>query len=208
MSLGKGLNLATEGAKRATELAELGSLERLADTQLAAEVEKALGALTPRARAWTLAVAGGKAYTTAATEVGLSAGSAPITRLKRRAEHALRLLREQTRRASMLTLEVAVEKFRALSEEARAAQDYSAAARALREACLLLNLYPAEKVDVTHRVKLSEVSAEEWERLAQLRHVVRQALPAGERVLEAEVLQAPEPGGSEWPEAVQSTGTL
>jgi hypothetical protein len=149
------------------------------------EAEKALDGLTPRARAWTLAVAAGKPYTTAATEAGLSAGSAPIARLKRRAEPALRLLREQTRRASMLTLEAAVQRFRELSDEAREAKDFSAAARALREACLLLDLYPSEKVDVSHRLNLGEVTEQEWLALARLRHEVRQALPAAATVMDA-----------------------
>jgi hypothetical protein len=112
-------------------------------------------------------------------------------RQKRRTAGALRLLREQARRAAMLTLEVAVEKFRALSEESRAEKDYSAAARALREACLLLDLYPSEKVDVTHRVNLAEVTEEEWLALARLRHEVRQPLPAASMVTDAPVVPIP-----------------
>src|SRR5262249_19239968 len=148
----------------------------------------ALGAVSPRARAWTRAVGGGKSYRLAGTEAGLSTNRVSILRLKRRAEAALRLLREQTRRASMLTLEVAVQRFRELSDEARAAKDYSAAARALREACLLLDLYPSEKVDVTHRVNLAEVTEEAWLALARLRHEVRQTLPAATMVTDAPVV--------------------
>jgi hypothetical protein len=168
-----------------------GSLEALSDPVLAARVETALSNLTPRARAFSLAVASGKSYTIAATEAGLSTNRVSILRLKRRTEWALRLLREQTRRASMLTLEVAVQRFRKLSDEARAKGDYSAAARALREACLLLNLYPSEKIDITHRVNLGEVSEQEWLALAQLRHQVRQALPAATIVTDAEVVSIP-----------------
>jgi hypothetical protein len=166
-------------------LSSLGALETLSDARLAAAVEEELASLTPRARAFALALGSGQPATEAARSAQLSVQPVALMRQKRRTAAVLRLLREQARRASMLTLEVAVEKFRTLSEEARTAEDYSAAARALREACLLLDLYPSEKVDVTHRVNLREVSVEEWERLAQLRHVVRQALPARQRVLEA-----------------------
>jgi len=88
----------------------------------------------------------------------------------------------------MLTRETAVDKFRALSEEARTEGDCSAATRALREACLLLGLYPSEKIDVTHRLNLSEVTEEEWLALAQLRHEVHQALPATNMVTDGEVV--------------------
>jgi hypothetical protein len=101
----------------------------------------------------------------------------------------------------MLTLEVAVQRFRELSDEARAAKDYSAAARALREACLLLDLYPSEKVDVTHRVNLAEVTEEEWLALARLRHDVRQALPAAATVMDAVGISIPIPAAEALPAA-------
>jgi len=175
-------------------LSSPGALETLSDERLAASVEEGLASLTPRARAFALALGSGQPATEAARSAHLSVQPVALMRQKRRAAAVLRLMREQARRASMLTLEGAVEKFRALSEEARAAQDYSASTRALREACLLLGLYPSEKVDVTHHVNLQEVSAEEWEHLAHLRHVVRQELPASERVLEAGVLVDQLPG--------------
>src|SRR5216684_414931 len=173
-----GLDLGVSAGKIGDRPSNRGALEALSDERLAAAVDEELASLRPRARVFALALGSGQPATEAARAANLSVQPAALMRQKRRAAAVLRLMREQARRASMLTLEGAVEKFRALSEEARTEKDYSAAARALREACLLLDLYPSEKVDVTHRVNLQEVSAEEWERLAQLRHVVRQALPA------------------------------
>jgi hypothetical protein len=149
----------------------------MTDTQLAAAVERELATLTPRARVFALAVGAGNSATAAATEARLSLQPAALMRQKRRAAAVLRLLREQARRASMLTLEVAVQRFRELSDEARQEKDYGAATRALREACLLLEIYPADRLRVEHAVSMPEVTPAEWAALAVLRHQVRQALP-------------------------------
>lgn len=178
------------------------TLENLSDPELAAAADAALEALTPRAQRFALAVAGGRSLSDAASEAGLSRHPSTLSRLKARAAEALRLLREQARRASLLTLDAAVQRFRELSEEARKAGDYGAATRALREASLLLGLYPEMrlKLNVEHSASVG-VSAEEWEALARLRHQVREAPPASAAVVEAEVLPpalpaAPEESGS------------
>jgi hypothetical protein len=164
------------------------STQTMPDEQLASAAEEALSRLTPKARAFTLATAGGTALVDAAREAGLSTDRGNLWRLQRRCEPVLGLLREQARRASMLTLEAAVAKFRTLAEEARAARDYSAATRALSEACKLLSLYPEMRLKLSvEQTNLAEVTPEEWEQLARLRHQVRQ-LPAGAQVVDAEVL--------------------
>jgi len=155
------------------------------DLDLATQLELELARLTPRARAFALAVGSGRSATEAAREARLSEHPHAMCRQKQRVEPALRLLREQARRSALLTLESAVERFQQLSEEARQRKDFGAAARSLREACLLLGLYPSERVDVTHRV-VPDVTAEEWEALALLKHGVR-ALPAVAEV-DAEVV--------------------
>lgn len=95
------------------------------------------------------------------------------------------LMREQMRRKAHLTAESAARWFEDLAEQARRAKDYSAAARAKREAGLLLGLYPDPRLRIEHELIDSRgVTAEEIEELARLRHEVRPQLAA--RVVEAE----------------------
>jgi hypothetical protein len=167
------------------------ALARLPDDRLDAEAELALADLTPKARAYLLAVAAGTAHTAAATAAGLSAKSWALSRLKGRTERALRLLTEQTRRRSALTLEVAVEQFRGLYAEAREAKDYNAARGALREAALLAGLYPEVRLKLSvDRTDGPGVTPEEWEALARLRHEVRR-LPEGQVVDALPVIRNP-----------------
>lgn len=159
-----------------------GAPAKLSDEQLAIAIDEQLADLSPRARIYTLAVAAGTAYTHAAEAAGLSSKPWALSRLKGRTEQVLRFLTEQTRRASALTLEVAVEQFRELYAEARAAKDYNAARGALREAAMLVGLYPETRFRLSvDRPDDQGITPEEWEALSRLRHEVRQ-LPAGQVV--------------------------
>lgn len=169
---------------------------RFTDEQLAIRREAELERLTPRARAHALAVAGGKTAAEAARELGLSTNGRVLAKMKARTRVALALLREETRRKSHLTAEAAARWFEDLAEEARSARDFSAAARAKREAGLLLGLYPELRLrlGIEHQVDLRDITAEELEALARLRHEVRPQLEAANCVVDATAIEvAPEP---------------
>jgi hypothetical protein len=172
---------------------------RLTDEQLAAACDDELEQLTPRARSHALAVAGGKTAAEAARELGISTNGRTLARMKARTRPALALLREQTRRKSHLTAEAAARWFEDLADEARRARDYGAAARAKREAGLLLGLYPdlKLKLQVDHQLDLREVTPEEMEALAHLRHGVRPQLEAGRAVVDAVAVEVPQEPVSE-----------
>jgi hypothetical protein len=179
-----------EAAETKKSSTGLSPLTEMTDREVGFELEELLQGMTLRARRFVMELGSGKGVTESTKAAGLSEQSVG-SRLKERPDcaRALMLMGEMARRTSKLTLEGAVEKFTSLSEEARKAGDFSASARSLREASLLLGLYPSEKVDITHRVNLSEVTPEEWEALALLRHGVRNPqLPASSAVVDAEVV--------------------
>jgi hypothetical protein len=153
---------------------------RLSDEQLGEATASALAKLTPRSRKFAELAAGGTSFTEAAAQAGLSAERRCLQRLRVRVAPALALLREQARRASLLTLEAAVQRFRDLSDEARAAKDYGSATRALKEAATLLGLYPDIRLRISPDAPAVQVTDEEWVALARLRHEVRPALPAAQ----------------------------
>ncbi len=151
----------------------------LTDEQLAAAVDERLDRLTPRARAHALAVAGGKTAVEAARGLGMSQNARVLQRMKARTRLVVGLMREQMRRKAHLTAESAAWWFEDLAEQARRAKDYSAAARAKREAGLLLGLYPDPRLRIEHElIDPRGVTAEEIEELARLRHEVRPQLAA------------------------------
>jgi hypothetical protein len=180
------------------------ALAKLSDRELAEMREARLAKLTPRARIAAIAMVGNSAKE-ASKRAGLSTCPSAVSRLQDRVEGVVAILREEARRTSTLTLEAAVTRFRALSEEAREAKDYGAATRALAEACKLLALYPDARLQVEHNVNLGEVTAAEWEQLSRLRHEVRQ-LPAARTVVEVQA--APEPAESHLSQSPAAPGAL
>lgn len=166
----------------------------LSDEQLAAACDSALEKLTPRARAHALAVAGGRTAAQAARELGLSTNGRVLAKMKSRTSAALALLREQTRRKSHLTAEAAARWLEDVADEARGAKDYSAATRAKSEAAKILGLYPETRLKLALEqpsVDLTDVTPEEMEALALLRHGVRRQLPASAAVVEVAAFEVP-----------------
>lgn len=158
----------------------------LSDEQLAAACDAALEQLTPRARAHALAVAGGKTAAEAARELGMSTNGRVLARMKARTRDVHALLLEQRRRKAEESAEAAARWLDGLASEARRAKDFSAAARAKREACLLRGQYPDPRVRVEHElIDTRSITAEEIEVLSRLHHEVRPRL-AGQ-VLDAQV---------------------
>jgi hypothetical protein len=167
---------------------------QFSDEQLAAACDAALEKLTPRARAHALAVAGGKTAAQAARELGLSTNGRVLAKMKSRTAAALALLREQTRRKSHLTAEAAARWLEDVADEARSAKDYSAATRAKSEAAKILGLYPETRLKLLLEqpsVDLTDVTAEEMEALALLRHGVRRQLAASSAVVETTMVDVP-----------------
>lgn len=154
----------------------------LSDDELhRAEAEAATNA-TSRQVKFAQEMAAGASVIDAAKRASMSMKSAsPWKTAKRMAVLRLvAILREQARRRAHLTVEMAVQEFRALGDEARAAGDFSAATRAKREAALLLGLYPETRLKLQLEAPAIEprsISPEEWMELARLRHVVRPGLP-------------------------------
>jgi len=165
-------------------------IRALSDAELARERDLALGVLTPRQHALVLGVAEGKPAAQAARDARLSVKPAATASMLRTpaVAKALRLLREEARRASRLTLERAVEWFEGLAAEARKARRYGDAARAMEQAAKLLALYPEARLKLSveqQQVDPATITAEEWELLARLEHGVRRQLGP---VVEAEVI--------------------
>jgi hypothetical protein len=171
---------------------------RFTDEALAAAADEALEALTPRARAHALAVAGGKTAAEAARELGTSTNGRVLARMKARTAPVLALLREQMRRKSHLSAESAARWFEDVADEARRAKDYGAATRAKSEAAKILGLYPDVRLHVDHTlIDAREVTPEELEALSRLRHEVRPRLTA--HMIEAHFEPVPVPGDHETP---------
>ncbi len=123
-------------------------LSSLSDEQLAGAAAEALGRLQPRAQAFALALAAGKPAATAARELGRSTNARVLARLKVRAREVLALLREQARRRAVVTAEETASWFDALAQAAWAAEDYSAARGARREAALIRGQYPKDQAQL------------------------------------------------------------
>ena len=125
----------------------------MTDDELMLAVDEQARILTPRVAMFV------RRYFTGASvlEAAVAAGASPTTRAPHRflkragAMRYLELLREQARRAAMFTAAQAVQEFRDIAEEARAAGDFGAAVKGVKEAATICNLYPTANVALVQR---------------------------------------------------------
>jgi hypothetical protein len=151
------------------------------DEELVRDAAEAEAQATERQITYAMEFACGASAIQAARKAGMSVKYASPWRTRERPVVArlIAIYREQARRKSSLTVEGQIARFQNLARMAEENGEYATAVSAEREAARIAGLYPEMRMKLDVAVSTtSDVTPEEMEQLARLRHEVRRLPPA------------------------------